>query len=239
MRWGQDWCARARVRATSEHRDPKAGRKTSPSRHTRGRLWSNSLVRAFLADLTALPTNLPVPPREATRKNALIAPVHRDKHTLERQGRPRRPSRDFIPSAPSGQRIYARIYVPSRAFPPARLHAFSLAVKSGEREPDRDRGEREARQMSISTMHRWEGGNESVINRRSQEISSLFLFLLRSICIFRLSFSPSFLPFSLSLFFSRYICVENWIARFERDRKEPAACRFWSLVFQSFNKFGC
>lgn len=89
-----------RVRATSsEHRDPKAGRKTSPSRHTRGRLWSNSLVRAFLVDLTALPTNLPVPPREAARKNALTAPVHRDKHTLERQGPPRRPSRDFTPSA--------------------------------------------------------------------------------------------------------------------------------------------
>lgn len=148
VRWGQDWCARARVRATSEHRDPKAERKTSPSRHTRGRLWSNSLVRAFLADLTALPTNLPVPPREATRKNALTAPVHLDKHTLERQGRPRRPSRDLIPSAPFVQRIYVRIYVPSRTFPPARFARF---LPCGEK-----------RRKRVGQRRGWKGGKANV-----------------------------------------------------------------------------
>lgn len=46
----------------------RQARKTSPfaahaHTHARGRLWSNSLVRAFLANLTALPTNLPASSR--------------------------------------------------------------------------------------------------------------------------------------------------------------------------------
>lgn len=129
-----------RVRATlSEHRDPKAGRKTSPSRHTRGRLWSNSLVRAFLVDLTALPTNLPVPPREAARKNALAAPVHRDKHTLERQGPPRRPSRDFTPSAVQKKRsMYVSLFSFDPFLPPV-CTLSPLRWKGGERESERDR----------------------------------------------------------------------------------------------------
>lgn len=102
-----------------------------------------------------------------------------DKHTLERQGRARG-SPDSAPPPPPFSRRKESMYVsvPSRFF--SHPLAFSLVEESGERDR-RTEGERETRQMSISTMHRWEGGNEGVINRRSQGISSLFLFLVRSI----------------------------------------------------------
>lgn len=116
----------------------RQGGKCPPSRHTRGRLWSNSLVRAFLVDLTALPTNLPVPPREAARKNALTAPVHRDKHTLERQGPPRRPSRDFTPSAVQKNLCTYPLF-PSILSSRPLCTLSPLRWKGGERESDRDR----------------------------------------------------------------------------------------------------
>lgn len=102
--------------------------------------------------------------------------------------------------------------------------------KSREREREREmdrQGEREARQMSISTMHRWEGGNEGVINRRSQEISSLFLFLVRSI-LRRLSARLSFGALSSAFPHGKYR------ARTERVPTEKSS-RFKPLLFIIFN----
>lgn len=144
----------------SVFRGPKVGRERPPLRHTRGRLWSNSLVRAFLATwLLYLPTYLPL--REATRKNALIASMH----LISTRSRGRGGTNLRVLPSPFHKQSLC-VYL----FPPSAFLMHFLPHIGEERKIRTDRVQKETRQMSISTMHRrWEGGNKGVINCRSSE----------------------------------------------------------------------